>query len=103
MSRKQVSYVEREFTFRWADRWRELTDLIFDLIHTDNTWAPSVPSELKEIRYQDIRCWLIENEKIFLELWKGFCTSWDWFLDTSNDLIEEIRDAEKALEKVSAK
>ncbi|MFC2066833.1 hypothetical protein ACFLUO_07290 [Chloroflexota bacterium] len=33
-----------------------------------------------------------------MPLWKDFCNSRDWTLDTNNDLITEIEDAEKVLE-----
>ena len=97
MSRKQISYTERDFVFRWADRWRQLSDLIFDLMHTDNSWAPSSSDVIDEIRYHELRSWLVANEVTFLPLWKDYYSSKDWTLDTSNDLIEEIRNAEKDL------
>ena len=99
LSRKQVLYAEREFVFQWADRWCQLFNLIYDVLRTDKSPVlPSLPTEHDEIRYQDLRSWLIDNEETFLELWKDYSTSRDWTLDTSNDLIEEIRDAEKVLE-----
>jgi len=98
LKNKQYLYTESEFIFQWADRWRQLFDLIFDLMHTGKSWAPTLPNELDEIRYQNLRVWLIDNEVTFLQLWKDFYTSKDWTLDTSNDLIEEIRDAERDLE-----
>jgi len=99
LSNKQYSDTQHEFVFQWADRWRQLFDLIYNLLRTDKPPAsPSLPTEHDEIRYQDLRSWLIDNEVTFLPIWKDFCTSRDWTLDTSSDLIVEIRNAEKVLE-----
>ena len=96
---KQYSDTEHEFIFQWADRWRQLFDLIYDLLRTDKPpTLPSLPTEHGETRYQELSSWLIDNEVTFLPLWKDFCTSGDWALDVSEDLIAEIHNAEKALE-----
>ena len=99
MSRKQYSDTEREFIFQWADRWRHLVTLIYDFLRTDDTSRlPTLPGELDQISYQNFRSWFLDNEMVFLPLWKDFYMSQDWTLDTSNDLIVEIRNAEKVLE-----
>ena len=99
MNKKQYSDTESEFVFQWADRWCHLWKLIYDYLRTDDTSrSPSQPGEFDQISYQYLRSWFLDNEMIFLPLWKDFCTSRDWALDTSNDLITEIGDAEKVLE-----
>ena len=90
---------EQDFILEWADRWRGLSALIYDYLRTDDSSrSPIAPSELDQIDYQNLRFWFLDNEIIFLPMWKDFCDSGEWVLDSSNDLIEEIRDAEKVLE-----
>ena len=93
------STTEQDFILEWAGRWCGLMELIFDYLRTDDiSRSPISPPELDQINYQNLRSWFLDNEIIFLPLWKDFCTSRDWALDTSNDLIAEIRDAQQALE-----
>ena len=99
MNKKHISYTEREFVFQWADRWRHLVTQIYDFLRTDDTSRlPTLPGELDQISYQNLRSWFLDNEMVFLPLWKDFYMSRDWTLDTSNDLITEISHAEKVLE-----
>lgn len=93
------SNAEQDFIMEWADRWCRLEELIYDYLRTDDTSrSPSQPDELDQISYQNLRSWFLDNEMTFLPLWKDFCASKDWALDTNNDLIAEIRDAERVLE-----
>ena len=92
-------YAGKDFILEWADNWCHLRELIFDYLRTDDTSrSPSQPDELDQISYQNLRTWFIGNEIIFLPLWRDFCDSKVWTLDTSNDLIKEIEDAKKVLE-----
>lgn len=98
MVRKQYTDTERTFVFEWADRWCQFVNLIYELLRSDRPTVPSIPTEIDEIGYQSLRFWFIDNKVPFLALWKDFCESQDWALDTSNDLIAEIRGAKQTLE-----
>lgn len=93
------STIEQDFILEWADRWHGLFGLIFDYLRTDDiSRSPISPAELDQIDYQNLRSWFLDNEERFLAIWKSYYMKMDWVLDSSNDLIEEIRDAEKVLE-----
>lgn len=94
MTIRQYTESERDFVTKWADSWQVFFDLIFKLLRSD---VLSVPTEIDEISYQSLCGWFTDNRASFSVLWKDFCESQDWSLDTSNDLIEEIRDAEQTL------
>ncbi len=90
---------EQDFLLEWTDRWHGLFDLIFDYLRTDDIYrSPILPAELDQIDYQNLRSWFLDNEEIFLPIWKAYYMKMDWVLDSSNDLLEEIRDGEKVLE-----
>lgn len=96
-----MGYVEtdNEFVDTWAERWCNLVDLIYETIRTDKSViVPSQPGIEEEIRYQTLRSWLIENEASFLPLWKHYYQSQDWTLDASQDITQQIHDADKCLE-----
>jgi len=92
-----LSETEIEFIEEWSDRWCELFDLLFETVRTDN--KPGTlnrkPNQLDESRYTYLRSWFIANESQFIPLWREYTESQDWSLDISEDIIQEIRDAEK--------
>tara|TARA_B100000315_G_C14201250_1_gene417771 strand:+ start:115 stop:588 length:474 start_codon:yes stop_codon:yes gene_type:complete len=93
------STTEEDFILEWADRWCHLRELIFNYLRTDDTSrSPGQPGELDHISYQYLRAWFLDNENMFLQIWKAYYMKRDWVLDSSNNLVEEIRGAEKDLE-----
>lgn len=96
-----MAYLEtdNEFLDEWAEKWCSLGELIFETIRTDKpAGAPLQPGILEENLYQSLRSWFIESEPRFLPLWKDYYQSLDWNLDISQDIIQQIYDADKCLE-----
>ena len=71
------------------------------LIETIRTDKPdtlcSKPSQLDELRYENLRLWFIDNEPQFLPFWKKYAQSQNWSLDINENLIQQIHDGEKHL------
>jgi uncharacterized membrane protein YoaT (DUF817 family) len=88
-----------DFIDKWAERWRDLVDLLYETIRTDKpAGVPLKPGIIEENLYQGLRSWFIENEARFLPIWKNYYQSQDWTLDASEDIIQEINDGEKCSE-----
>jgi hypothetical protein len=87
------------FLDEWAERWCSLVDLLFETIRTDKPAGATLkPGIIEERLYQNLRSWFTENEARFLPLWKSYYKLQDWNLNTSQDIIQEIQDADKCLE-----
>ena len=92
------SETELEFIEEWSKRWRALFDLVVETIRTDKPdTLCSKPSQLDELRYENLRLWFIDNEPKFLPFWKKFAQSQNWSLDINENLIQQIHDGEKDL------
>ena len=91
------SETDIEFVEEWADRWRDLFDLLFEAVRTDNKPGNLYrkPNQLDKSRYTHLRSWFITHESQFIPLWREYTVSQDWSLDISEDIIQGIRDAEK--------
>src|SRR4030043_270040 len=88
-----------DFVDKWAERWRDLVDLLYQTIRTDKPASvPLQPGIIEENLYQGLRSWFIENEARFLPIWKKYYKSVDWTLDASQDIIQEIHDGERCSE-----
>ena len=90
------SETDIEFVEEWADRWRDLFDLLFEAVRTDNKPGNLYrkPNQLDESRYTYLRSWFVAHESQFIPLWREYTKSQDWSLDISEDIIQEIRDVE---------
>src|SRR4030042_2669984 len=88
-----------DFVDEWAERCRDLFDLLYEAIRTDTPAGVSLqPGIIEENLYRGLRSWFIENEARFLPIWKKYYQSLDWTLDASQDIIQEIHGGEKCLE-----
>ena len=93
------SETDIEFIDEWADRWRALFDLLIETIRTDKPdTLCRKPSQLDELRYENLSLWFIDNEPQLLPLWKKFTESQNWSLDINENLIQQIHDGKKHLD-----
>jgi len=73
--------------------------LIIDLFATDEQpWLPPPPTDLDEIKYQNLRFWFIDHEPQFIPLWRVFYESQDWALQPGDTEIADMPDADKYIE-----
>ena len=92
------SETDIEFIEEWSDRWCALFDLLIETIRTDKPdTLCRIPSQLDELRYENLSSWFIDNEPHFLPLWREYTKSQNWSLDINENLIQQIHDGEKHL------
>jgi len=73
LHKKLYSFADQCLIDDWADKWFELSNLINDLIWTDDppgTTPP--PTDSEEIQYQSLRFWFIDHQEQFIPIWADY-------------------------------
>ena len=65
------SSAERELVYRWGEKWFELISLINKVISTAEP-----PQAIHELKYQELRSWLMDHRALFVPLWEDFYKLW---------------------------
>lgn len=81
MNKRWYSSAERELVCRWGDSWFELLLLINGVISTAEP-----PQAIHELKYQDLRSWLMDHRALFMPLWEDFYKLWK----SREGLINEV-------------
>jgi hypothetical protein len=81
---------EIDLAFEWAEKYRALSELIFQISGGEDFRSPPpLPSYDHELQYQALRKWFIDHQVEFIPIWSEFWQDKAPKLD-SIDTIEDI-------------
>ena len=85
MNERLYSSAERELVYRWGEKWFELLFLINGVISTAEP-----PQAIHELKYQDLRSWLMDHRGLFMPLWEDFYKFWKSRQGLTNEVTGNI-------------